>query len=311
MKEGVVENPDSILVEKPAFYSHVLDLNGFLSPDHDNSALLILNQKINIGEVFSKLWGNYNVHICADGGANRLYEYFADDAKRAKFVPDYIVGDLDSVRHEVLTFYLENGVSVIGQSSQYSTDFTKSLRLISLHFYHSEFLKMLKTGNFDQNYGIDDCDGLEQLYKAERSSWVTRDIDLLVLNAIDGRFDQTVHSITQLYTTSRTDVYYRLCYLTSTDLIMLIPTGGALITYDKAFKTHCIRNCGLLPLGGPTVINSTRGLKWDVTDWHTSIMEGKVSSSNRFVGEDCCFFDVKDPLVLSIELTLDRLSDFI
>ncbi|SCU83221.1 LAFA_0D02388g1_1 [Lachancea sp. 'fantastica'] len=311
MSETVVENPDSMVVEKPASCLHNLDLNELLTPDHDDSAMLILNQKIDIGKLFEKLWANYQVRICADGGANRLYEYFSHDIERTKFLPDYIVGDLDSVRNEVLNFYLDNGVSIIGQSSQYSTDFTKSLQLLSLHFYHPEFQQMLKTHTFQQNYGIDDCDGLYKMYKANRASWSTRNINIMVLNAIDGRFDQTIHSVTQLYTASKTDAYYRLCYLTSTDLIILVPTGGALIKYDKHFKLQCIKNCGLLPLGGPTLIKNTKGLKWDVSNWHTSIMEGKVSSSNRFVGEDCCYIDVKDPVVLSIELTLEKLHDFI
>ncbi|CEP62903.1 thiamine diphosphokinase LALA0_S06e06480g [Lachancea lanzarotensis] len=311
MSEAVLENPDSMVVKKPASYSHELDLTELLSPNKHDSALLILNQKIAIGKLFEKLWANYQVRICADGGANRLYEYFSHDVERSKFLPDYIVGDLDSVRDEILSFYLERGVTIIGQTSQYSTDFTKSLRLLSLHFYHAGFQQMVKANNFQENYGIDNCDGLFQLYKMNRASWNTRSINLMVLNAIDGRFDQTIHSITQLYTASKTDAYYRLCYLTSTDLIILVPTGGTLIRYDKQFKTQCIRNCGLLPLGGPTVINSTRGLKWDVSDWHTSIMEGKVSSSNRFVGEDCCYIDVKDPVVLNIELTLPKLHEFI
>ncbi|SCU88554.1 LANO_0D02432g1_1 [Lachancea nothofagi CBS 11611] len=308
--EQVIENPESLKFEPPVC-SHVLNLNKFLSPDHKDSALLILNQKITVECVFEKLWANYNLHVCADGGANQLYEHFHEEELRSKYVPDYIIGDLDSIRDEVLNFYLSHGVIVISQSWQYSTDFTKSLQLISLHFFKPEFRELLSSERFEQNYGIDDCHGIETLYTAERPNWSTRDIDMLVLNAIDGRFDQTVHSITQLYMTSRTDAYYKLCYLTSTDIIMLIPSGGTLIKYSKDFKQHCVKNCGLLPLGGPTVIKSTKGLKWDVCNWHTSIMGGKVSSSNRFVGESYCYFDVEDPLVLSIELTLSRLVEFI
>ena len=168
-----------------------------------------------------------------------------------------------------------------------------------------------QSAGFDENYGIEDCHGIHTLYHAERKIWVERDIDLLVLNAIDGRFDQTVHSITQLYVASRTDAYFRICYLTNTDLIMLIPAGGSLIKYSSEFKKECIKNCGLLPLGKPTTIKCTRGLKWDVENWPTSILNGKVSSSNRFVGSTCCYFDVEDPMVLNIELVLEKLPHFL
>lgn len=307
--ESVVENTEELQFQPPA-YSHVLDLNGFLSPHQNDSALLILNQKIMVTGVFEKLWRNYFLHVCADGGANRLYEYFDNDEDRSRHIPNYIVGDLDSVREDVLRFYIQKGVAIIRQTSQYATDFTKSLQLISLHFFSSSFHKVTRSSGIDTNYGIEDCHGIHTLYHSERKIWVDRDVDLLVLNAIDGRFDQTIHSITQLYATARTDAYYRLCYLTTTDLIMLVPTGGALIKYSKKFKEECIKNCGLLPVGKPSVIRATRGLKWDVENWPTSIISGKVSSSNRFVGDTCCFFDVEDPMVLNIELNLEKLSMF-
>ncbi|SCU95257.1 LADA_0G14554g1_1 [Lachancea dasiensis] len=309
--EEVIENTESIAFEEPAS-SHVFNLDGFLSPDGQSSALLILNQQILIAGVFEKLWRNYHLHVCADGGANRLYEYFeGKEESRLSFIPNYIIGDMDSIRDEVLHFYLEHGAIVVSQSWQNSTDFMKSLQLIFLHFHYPELQRMLKTNDFAHNYGIDDCHGIETMYNKERASCTMHDIDLLVLNAIDGRFDQTVHSISQLYSASKTDPYYRMYFLTATDLIMLIPTGGALIRYSKEFKANCIKNCGLLPLGGPTTINRTKGLKWDVLNWKTSIFDGKVSSNNRFSGETCCFFDVQDPIVLSIEVVLSKISSFI
>lgn len=38
-----------------------------------------------------------SILICADGGANCLYEY--------KIIPDYLIGDFDSIDKNVLTFF--------------------------------------------------------------------------------------------------------------------------------------------------------------------------------------------------------------
>ena len=74
--------------------------------------------------------------ICADGGANRLHDQipllargFSSDADaRAAFMPDFIKGDLDSVRRDVLDYYAARGVPFVDLSSdQDTTDLTKCL----------------------------------------------------------------------------------------------------------------------------------------------------------------------------------------
>ena len=55
-----------------------------------------------------------SLHICADGGANRLYDLFssgqaAAPERRARYCPQIIKGDLDSLRPEVQHFYEQHG----------------------------------------------------------------------------------------------------------------------------------------------------------------------------------------------------------
>ncbi|KAK9017940.1 hypothetical protein V6N11_000936 [Hibiscus sabdariffa] len=53
------------------------------------------------------------LHLCADGGANRLFDemplFFpnenASDVRRSRYKPDAIKGDMDSIRKDVLDFY--------------------------------------------------------------------------------------------------------------------------------------------------------------------------------------------------------------
>jgi hypothetical protein len=73
--------------------------------------------------------------ICADGGANRLYDQIPvmlpgtdTFAAREAHLPDLIKGDLDSVRPDVTDFYTSRGVPFIDLSSdQETTDLEKCL----------------------------------------------------------------------------------------------------------------------------------------------------------------------------------------
>lgn len=321
-QEIVVENPDIIEVD---INSEVLPckntinlLNlGLISDESVNTptVLLILNQHIDIGQLFIKLWQNSSIRVCADGAANRLYDFFQDDEERLKFIPDYIIGDLDSIKEDVFKFYQSLNVVIIKQTTQYSTDFTKCVNLISVHYNSPSFREYIQQNKSEKNHGIELESGIHQLYNEMiqniESVGTIPCINLMVINGIGGRFDQTIHSITQLYLLKRQDPYFQMSFITNTDIIILIPKGGTMLEFDSKFREKCIGNCGLLPIGEPTTIIETCGLKWDVKHWDTNISSGKVSSNNRFVGQDRCYFYVKDDLVLNIEIFLDNIIEYI
>lgn len=316
MAEWSLENEERISVNPDKFkYIHKLNLEECLRPKRaEKSALLVLNQEINIPSIFLKLWQNFKLIVCADGGANRLYDFFKDnESDRAKYLPDYIIGDLDSLKAETKAYYEKAGVVIIKQETQYSTDFTKSVSLIALHFNSPDFSRKVSEST-QENHSIALYSGIHDLYDEMVEKNVSNPADkitLLAIGGIDGRFDQTIHSVTQLYKLSSEKSQFKLYYLSATDLIFLVPAGGFLIEYAKEFRDHCIGNCGLLPLGGPTEIIETSGLKWDVGNWQTDIPEGKVSSSNRFVGIDKCYIDVKEGIVMNVEVFIDKLYDYL
>jgi hypothetical protein len=76
-----------------------------------------------------------STRLCADGGANRLYDQLpsmlpnlSPEAARLSCLPDLIKGDMDSVRKDVRSFYLQHNVALIDLSSdQDTTDLTKCL----------------------------------------------------------------------------------------------------------------------------------------------------------------------------------------
>ena len=51
-----------------------------------------------------RIWKNMEFICCADGGANRLYDSLPEP-DRGLFIPQFIAGDLDSIRDDVASFF--------------------------------------------------------------------------------------------------------------------------------------------------------------------------------------------------------------
>jgi len=81
-----------------------------------------------------------------------------------RYIPDYIRGDLDSLRDDVRNFFLSRGTEIQRDPDQESTDFMKCIDLISI--------------------------------KEEENS---SKYDVLAIGAFGGRFDQTMSNIHYLY----------------------------------------------------------------------------------------------------------------
>lgn len=50
-----------------------------LGKDESKPALIILNQPIADTRVLGRLWNHTSYHLCADGGANQLYDLFTQN----------------------------------------------------------------------------------------------------------------------------------------------------------------------------------------------------------------------------------------
>jgi len=74
---------------------------------------------------FLKMQG-YDTLFCADGGANSAFKY--------NLIPDFIIGDLDSIEEKVLSFY-QNKCRIIQFKRQNDTDLEKCLKYASLKKY--------------------------------------------------------------------------------------------------------------------------------------------------------------------------------
>ncbi|KAJ6390498.1 hypothetical protein OIU77_024663 [Salix suchowensis] len=227
----------------------------FLLPGNDHSssvtyALVVLNQRL--PRFTPILWNHAKVRVCADGGANRLFDempllFPRDDAidVRHRYKPDIIKGDMDSIRTEVLDFYTNLGTKVVDEShDQDTTDLRKCVA------YVRDLAPNLDKSNL--------C--------------------ILVAGALGGRFDHEAGNINVLYRFST----IRIILLSDDCLIYLLPrTHHHEIHIQSSVEGP---HCGLIPIGMTSVSTTTAGLQWDLTN--TEMRFGDlVSTSNLVQGE--------------------------
>lgn len=90
--------------------------------------LLILNQDRLSQNSVALYWNQSILRVCADGGANALYHCFNNDEERLAYLPNKIIGDLDSLSSPVRQFYSSHKVEIIKIEEQDSTDFQKCIQ---------------------------------------------------------------------------------------------------------------------------------------------------------------------------------------
>ena len=259
------------------------------------TALIILNSPISNppSQLFQRLWDLSSVHICADGGANRLYEATAfrdvdgddgadDDDRKNKYIPDRIRGDLDSLQPHVRDFYASLGTQIERDKCQDTNDLDKTLQV---------------------------CNNVSSR--------------VLVYGAFGGRFDQEMASIQAMYKWSKT--FDNQLYLyTDETCAFLIPANTRCGIRMPYYNDHKPSNgetngddttertstkfvgegptCGLIPIGCRCDSIKTQGFKWDLDGSVPLEFGGLVSTSNRLM-EPVVIVEASHPIVFTAEIT--------
>uniref|UniRef100_A0A7C8ZST0 Thiamine pyrophosphokinase n=2 Tax=Opuntia streptacantha TaxID=393608 RepID=A0A7C8ZST0_OPUST len=235
-----------------------------LSSDRESSfayALVVLNQRL--PRFTPLLWKHAKLRVCADGGANRLYDemplFFPQKDPleiRRSYKPDVVKGDMDSIRREVLDFYSNLGSNTIDEShDQDTTDLHKCISHI--------------------------CNLTPESEKPN--------LCILVAGALGGRFDHEAGNINVLYCFSN----IRIILLSDDCLIqVLIRTHHHKIHVQPSVVGP---HCGLIPIGMPSGHNTTTGLKWNLTDTEMKF-GGLVSTSNIITGDTVTVYSDSDLL---------------
>jgi len=210
------------------------------SSSSSGAALVVLNTEFS-GTLLRMLWRSTSLRVCADGGANRLYDLARD------LVPDAIVGDLDSVRSEVRSFYEEEkGVLISRVGEQDHNDLDKAIGFV-------------------------------------RREWDSRGRHISILGAFGGRFDQEMATFDAAFRWSVDwpDVAYRM-YSDDNVAALLTPNVRHTLRFRPDLEGP---SCGLIPIGRKCERVTTTGLKWNLDD--DPLEFGKlISSSNQLKDTD-------------------------
>ena len=207
-------------------------------------AIIVLNQPIN-NHALNAVIASASLLLCADAGADRLKEYDKQLNLRMR-KPDAIVGDLDSLSIEARQHYEAQGVTIVHDPDQYSTDYTKCLKWLR------------KT--WDEQKGYDEY------------------LDVVVMGGLGGRVDQGFSQVHHMYMAlqDRHLLHGSIYLLSEQSLTFVLEAGDNEIHVNRSTFAE---NVGIIPVLGRTKI-SIKGFEWDVTDWSTEF-GGDVSTSNH------------------------------
>lgn len=181
---------------------------------------------------------------------------------------EVICGDLDSLKTSVKEDAKRRGTQIVEDQDQESTDFAKCVNYLR----NTVFPNHSSASN------------------------------IVCLGGLGGRVDQGLSQLHHLYMEQK-DPNYKdgRVYLLSTESITFVLKRGnhRILVRDPQAPSLLGKHIGIIPLKGPSVI-TTRGLKWDVTNWLTEF-GGQISTSNH-VREDMVDIVTTADVLFTIEL---------
>jgi len=189
------------------------------------------------------LWEEASFHICADGGANRLF----DDNRLydRDLVPKVVRGDMDSARAEVLEHFKAKGTSVIRDHCQNTTDLEKCFLSIDDH--------------------------------AQAIRFESSQMQVTAVGALGGNVTKELGNLHLLYRFA----HYPLVLLSDRNVALLLLRGPNRLYFPDSIERAPL-GCGLLPLGAPSRNICTSGLRWNL-DKSDLAFGRFVSTSNEVI----------------------------
>lgn len=92
-------------------------------PLHSKLGLLVLNGSDLTG--LEWFWPRADIRVFADGAANHIFDNFCKNEHL--LIPDFICGDLDSIRSDVASFFCDCGTELRKQDDQNTNDMEKCI----------------------------------------------------------------------------------------------------------------------------------------------------------------------------------------
>lgn len=282
-----------------------------INNQHSSAALVILNTPIqttanhSLPAVFQVLWKSTTFHVCADGGANRLYDATTLIGEDDALVPDLITGDLDSLRPDVRSYYEKMGVPIECVEDQNYHDLDKSLMAVEKWIENLAPLSSSASNGDDSGSCNEACLMYTQTF---------------IYGGFGGRFDQEMACVNTLYSWGKKDTFQhtQMSIFDEETGVILLPespiTNEILIRFpaveDDDNENIDTRDqvgvgegptCGLIPIGGRCERVYTSGLKWNLDGDMPLEFGGLVSSSNRII-DKMVTVKTSSPLLFSFEI---------
>jgi len=186
--------------------------------------------------------------------------------QREDYIPDAVIGDLDSARPEVLEYYKSKGSQVVHVESQDNTDLDKVLAFVA------------------------EKDDIAPTRK------------IVIYGAFGGRVDQmfsAIGTLTRLQPTTEVEVILMDSWST---MVLLLP-GKHAIFPSQTLESKI--SCGFYPICSANSMVATQGLKWNVGDISQTppvlqeiSYQGLISTSNEITG-DHVVIETSQPLLWS------------
>ncbi|XP_043261978.1 thiamin pyrophosphokinase 1-like [Colletes gigas] len=220
---------------------------------HYEYAVVILNRPLSWNrDILLNIWENAQVRVTVDGGTLRWIHYLQKhgidllNETCRKYVPDFIIGDLDSCSSIVLEQMKSMGSVVVETPDQNHTDYTKAL---------------IQIKELDEKANMK----LKAIYVFVKTS---------------GRFDHLLGNINTLYKSDQFIKDVQIIQIANNSLTWLLRPGSHSINIPNLLVQNT-SPCGLFPVGAPINSITTTGLKWNLNN---AIMQfgGLVSSSNTY-----------------------------
>lgn len=263
-----------------------------------------------------RMWEGAAIRVCADGAANRLHDSFDGElpGERERFIPDVIVGDLDSLRPDVSAFYSALGTDVKLVEDQDHNDFEKCLVEVEARLSIAAAVTagaaltapaVVTATTASTTSVVASTTTSAATAEAAAGSSDPHPVcpaTVVSLGAFGGRFDHEMAGISVLH--AYTSRFSRLVLMGSENVAFLLQPGlSHVIEPDPRFEGPTV---GLIPVGGACRSVSTDGLKWNLDGG--SLEFGVLVSSSNCVVADEVSVTTDAPLVWTAEF---RAADWI
>jgi thiamine pyrophosphokinase len=229
------------------------------------AACIVLNVPQIPTSILMHIFTRFQYKICADGGANVLYDTIPglhSDTSNSVFLPNAIVGDLDSIRPEVKNFFFEHGVSVIKFDSQENTDLDKAL-------LHVQEISPTTEPRFVVISGS--------------------------IGSYEGRIDQFFAVLNSMYSYLNSSL--RLISVGDKSIMIVLPAGKHELNLPPAAKHQ---HCGLLPAFGQVDEVVTTGFRWNLSKDMGPLKYGLLVSTSNIVDDVHMTVETSHPLLYTL-----------